>query len=373
VAIDGKVEGVVAIADEIKGTAQRAIDALHRLGLRTVMLTGDNERAAATVAAAVGVDEYHAGVQPEDKLGLVRDLQAAGSSVAMVGDGMNDAPALAQADIGIAMSTGTDVAIEAADITLLHGDISKVAEAISLSREMLTTIRQNLFWAFGYNVVAIPIAALGLLNPIIAGAAMAFSSVSVMSNSLRLRSKAKRIARKAGNDYRPSGSSFAAVGAPALAMVAAVVILVVPLLVFMAIDRGWFNRHEGTVLGPRDVHVTLSNFEIALSSDEIAAGEVHLLVEHEDEGDHGGPGATHDVIVLHRASGGREQVVARSEALEGGDSEWLSVDLPAGEYEFFCSVVEEVRGHTVSHQAEGMTTTFHVTSTRVSEGEATRR
>ncbi len=240
--VDGRIEGLIGIADEIKNNAPRAIDALHRLGLRVIMMTGDNERAAAAVASTVGVREYRALARPEDKLELVRQLQAEGLSVAMVGDGVNDAPALAQADIGIAMSTGTDVAIEAGDITLLNGDISKVAEAIALSRGTLTTIKQNLVWAFGYNVIAIPVATLGLLNPIIAGGAMAFSSVSVMTNSLRLRSKAKRFAEASGNsfDERNAGNFWATNGAPAAAMALAAVVLVVPLVIFTGIDRGWF-------------------------------------------------------------------------------------------------------------------------------------
>jgi heavy metal translocating P-type ATPase len=243
VAVGGVLEGVIGMADEVKKTAPRAVSALHALGLRVIMMTGDNERAAASVAAAVGLREYRAVARPEDKLELVRSLQAQGLAVAMVGDGVNDAPALAQADVGIAMSTGTDVAIEAGHITLLNGDISKVAEAIALSRGTLLTIKQNLVWAFGYNVVAIPIAALGLLNPIIAGGAMAFSSVSVMTNSLRLRSKARRIAEESGNVYEvASGGGFwSANGAPAMAMAFAALVLVVPLLVFTGIDRGWFQ------------------------------------------------------------------------------------------------------------------------------------
>ena len=241
-AVDGRIAGVIGIADEVKANAARAVEALHRLGLRVIMVTGDHERAAASVAAAAGVREWHAGATPEDKLTIVRSLQEQGHAVAMVGDGVNDAPALAQANVGIAMSTGTDIAIEAGDITLLHGDVSKVAEAIALSRETLTAIKQNLLWAFGYNVLAIPIAALGLLNPVIAGAAMAFSSVSVMTNSLRLRGKSRRIAQRSGNAYQaPRSAPRLADVAPALALGAAALVLVVPLIVFTGIDNGWIG------------------------------------------------------------------------------------------------------------------------------------
>ncbi|WP_322795312.1 heavy metal translocating P-type ATPase [Tepidiforma sp.] len=250
VAVDGEVAGLLGLFDAVKPNARRAVEALHRLGLRVVMLTGDNERAAAAVAEQVGVDEFRAGVRPEDKLAFVRELQAQGLSVAMAGDGINDAPALAQADVGIAMSTGTDVAIEAGDIILLHGDVAKIAEAIALSRATLRTIRQNLLWAFGYNVVAIPIAAAGLLNPLFAGAAMALSSVSVMANSLRLRTKARDLARAAGNEYTaPVQGVFAANRGPLIAMGLAFVLLVVPMVVFTGIDRGWFGNDGGNHAG----------------------------------------------------------------------------------------------------------------------------
>jgi magnesium-transporting ATPase (P-type) len=367
-AVDGQLEGVIGIADEVKKNAARAIDALHTLGLRVIMMTGDNERAASAVASAVGVREYRASALPEDKLALVRSLQAEGLSVAMVGDGVNDAPALAQADIGIAMSTGTDVAIEAGDITLLNGDISKVAEAIALSRSTLTTIRQNLVWAFGYNVVAIPIAAVGLLNPVIAGAAMAFSSVSVMANSLRLRSKARHIAERSGNtfDAGASGGFWSANAAPGLSMVAAAVVLVLPLLVFTGIDRGWFSSEPA--VGAREVRVELSNFNVGLSREDMTAGDVTLLVEHKNESGHGHgagmPGETHDVTVMRKNDDGTSEVVARSAALTSGETQELQVHLAPGSYEFSCSVVEEIRGTTVSHYAEGMHRTFTVTAER---------
>ena len=372
VAVDGALAGVIGIADEIKATAPRAVAALRGLGLRVIMMTGDNERAAAAVASAVGVDEYRAGARPEDKLTLIRELQAQRLAVAMVGDGVNDAPALAQAEIGIAMSTGTDVAIEAGDITLLHGDISKVAEAIALSRQTLTTIKQNLVWAFGYNVVAIPVAALGLLNPIIAGAAMAFSSVSVMSNSLRLRSKARGIARGVGNTYAPArGGVMATSGAPALAMLAAVAILLVPLGVFTAVDRGWFESAEA--LGPRDVRVELTNFDIGLSRHEITGGELYFVVQHEKERGHRndrGPGQIHDLVVMRRAPSGELEPLGRTLQLQSGESEILKLDLEPGEYVLFCSVVEDIKGEVVSHQEEGMDTTFRVTAAAEADGEA---
>ena len=183
VAWDGAVRGVLTVSDELADNSARAVGRLHALGLRTVMLTGDNERAARHVAALVGIDEVHAQVLPEEKLAVVDGLRAEGHRVAMIGDGVNDAAALAAADLGIAMGTGTD----AGDLTLMRHDLMLAVDAIALSRATLRIIRGNLFWAFFYNVCAIPIAAFGLLNPMIAGAAMAFSSVFVVTNSLRLR------------------------------------------------------------------------------------------------------------------------------------------------------------------------------------------
>ncbi|MFJ8848463.1 heavy metal translocating P-type ATPase [Streptomyces cyaneofuscatus] len=187
VAWDGAARGVLGVADAVKDGSAAAVAQLRALGLRPVLLTGDNRAVAEAVAREVGIDEVHAEVLPEEKVDVVKRLQAEGRSVAMVGDGVNDAAALATADLGLAMGTGTDAAIEASDLTLVRGDLKVTADAIRLSRRTLSTIRGNLVWAFGYNVAALPLAASGLLNPMIAGAAMAFSSVFVVTNSLRLR------------------------------------------------------------------------------------------------------------------------------------------------------------------------------------------
>ena len=184
---DGRVRGVFVVSDTVKLSSAEAIARLRGMGLRPVLLTGDNTRAAGAVAAQVGIDDVIAQVLPAGKVDVIKRLQDAGRVVAMVGDGVNDAAALAQADLGLAMGTGTDIAIEASDLTLVRGDLRAVPDAIGLSRRTLRTIKGNLFWAFGYNVAAIPLAAFGLLNPLISGAAMAFSSVFVVSNSLRLR------------------------------------------------------------------------------------------------------------------------------------------------------------------------------------------
>ena len=195
VAVDQQFAGLVAVSDPIKPSTLEAVRSLHDLGMRIIMLTGDNEKTAKTVADQVGIDEFRASVRPEDKQEWIKKLRAEGRKVAMAGDGINDSPALAEADVGIAMGTGTDVAIESAGVTLVKGDLRGIVKAVKLSRHTMRNIRQNLFFALIYNALGIPIAA-GvlyplsvhlLLNPMIAAAAMSFSSVSVVGNALRLR------------------------------------------------------------------------------------------------------------------------------------------------------------------------------------------
>jgi Cu+-exporting ATPase len=187
---------LIAFGDTVKPNARAAVERLAQMGIKSVLVTGDNHGSAASVAQALGIAEFHAEVLPDDKARVIRDLKIRSAGiVAMVGDGINDAPALAAADIGIAMATGTDVAMQAAGITLMRGDPALVADAIDISRRTWRKIQQNLFWAFVYNLIGIPLAAFGLLNPMLAGAAMAFSSVSVVTNALLLRSWRGALAR----------------------------------------------------------------------------------------------------------------------------------------------------------------------------------
>ncbi|MDP4195611.1 MAG: HAD-IC family P-type ATPase, partial [Bacteroidota bacterium] len=186
-AIDGELKGILAIEDPIKQSSREALSELKKMGIKIVMLTGDNKKTASAIAKRIGIESFSAEILPEDKAKEVKKYQKGGEIVAMVGDGINDAPALAQSNLGIAMGNGTDVAIETADITLLRGDLNGIVNAIKLSKKTIKTIKQNLFWAFIYNVLGIPLAAIGMLNPMFAALAMSFSSVSVVSNSLRLR------------------------------------------------------------------------------------------------------------------------------------------------------------------------------------------
>jgi Cu+-exporting ATPase len=187
IAINNELKGLIRVDDELKEYSAEAVNSLKLMGIKTIMITGDNKTAAASAAEKLGVDEFEAEVLPEDKSNAVKKFQQVYGITAMVGDGINDAPALAQSDIGIAIGKGTDAAIETAEIVLVNDDLRNVVKAIKLSRLTLRTIKQNLFWAFIYNVIGIPLAALGLLNPMFAALAMSLSSVSVVSNSLRLK------------------------------------------------------------------------------------------------------------------------------------------------------------------------------------------
>src|SRR5690554_3761565 len=187
ISIDNLVVGIIAVADTVRDNAKQAIHALQQRGLKVVMLTGDNQRTAAAIAAQMGIDDVFAEVLPEHKADKIKQLQQQGERVAMVGDGINDAPALATAEVGIAMGTGTDVALETADIALMRTDLNSIVDALYVSEKTVRNIRQNLFWAFAYNTLGIPVAAAGLLAPWLAGGAMALSSVSVVLNALRLQ------------------------------------------------------------------------------------------------------------------------------------------------------------------------------------------